>query len=538
MKKRMMALLLGILMILSLVAGCTSKETTAPDGNEVKTDAQDYSEHIDFSLTSYYSFFMTSSGYDPEDDPVVKWVSDKFNVTVDSFACDWATANEQVRVWVNGGTMPNLMTWPEISVAELREYADQELLQPLPDGWETRWPNLASMVEHTGYGELVKVDGKTYAIPHAAYGNFLSIEKPVLNIGLYLRKDWAEQVGLNDLGADGTVSMSELKDYLEKVADAGLCENPTLGGSTVNLVSAFLLSNGINNADFVETDVGFVWGPQQENYAAAIQEFQDWYNAGLIDPDFYTKDTLTGFNEFKEGVMAAAFNSANIGEVQTTIEMLMTADGLSEDTDFADIEKRAPYYDKVLFVSLEGDDGTVYSEGNYNYWMMSSFSPETDTATMERILDMLDWLSTMEGQAIDKMGIPGEDFTVDENGVITVLNEKLVTGEYKACPSRFFNVWAYCGDDIAFAEGVMGRYKADQEIVKRNIKIKGEGHVFVPSDKVEALDTEAKKNYSVDISSAMAGLVVAGTDVQTGIADFIETNRSLWSPVIDDLSAE
>lgn len=551
MKNRLIALLLAALLVFCMAA-CSAQHAAdlkSPENQEhssssgeqssesAKTGTQSDSEHIDFSLTSYYSFFMTSAGYDPADDPVVQWVQNKFNVTVDSYACDWATANDQVRVWVNGGTMPNFMTWPDISVAELKEYADQGLIQPLPENWESRCPNLAKMVNITGYSDLVKFDGLTYAIPHATYGNFNAISVPALNVGLYLRKDWAEQVGLDTLGANGCVSMAELKAYLEKVEAAGLCKYPSLGGSTKNLVSAFLLSNGINNQDFIDTGTGFIWSPQQEGYAAAIQEFQDWYNAGLITPDFYTEDQLIGFNKFKEGIMAAAFNSANVGEVQTTIEALMAVDGLSE-IDMKDPEKRAPYYDKVLFVTLEGDDGTVYSEGTYNYWLMSSFSPETDRLTMERILDMLDWMSTMEGQASERMGIPGVDFTVDANGVITVLNEKISSGEYTVSPSRFFNVWAYCGDDVAFAEGIVGRYKADQDIVKRNVKLKCDGTVFEPSDTVTALDSESKKNYSVDIPSAMAEIVVSGTDVDNGIADFIERNKGLWQPVIDDLSVK
>ena len=136
------------------------------------------------------------------------------------------------------------------------------------------------------------------------------------------------------------------------------------------------------------------------------------------------------------------------------------------------------------------------------------------------------------------MGIPGVDFTVDANGVITVLNEKISSGEYTVSPSRFFNVWAYCGDDVAFAEGIVGRYKADQDIVKRNVKLKCDGTVFEPSDTVTALDSESKKNYSVDIPSAMAEIVVSGTDVDNGIADFIERNKGLWQPIIDDLSVK
>ena len=74
--------------------------------------------------------------------------------------------------------------------------------------------------------------------------------------------------------------------------------------------------------------------------------------------------------------------------------------------------------------------------------------------------------------------------------------------------------------------------------MKRNVKLKFDGTVFEPSDTVTALDSESKKNYSVDIPSAMAEIVVSGTDVDNGIADFIERNKGLWQPIIDDLSVK
>ncbi|MBQ7841228.1 MAG: hypothetical protein IJ390_12215 [Lachnospiraceae bacterium] len=549
--KKSVALLLCGAMALSMVAGCGSSETADTSANaEVKEEAAEskapaedaaeeaaaeksYDEHIDFTYTGFYSLYQAANGHDIEADPYIQWVEDKFNVTIDQWACESANAKEEVRLWVNGGTMPDSMIWPSLPVAELREYADQELIQPLPEGWEEKWPNIATMVEKSGYSELVKVDGLTYAIPHATFGNFNQMEKLVSHSSIYFRKDWAEQVGMADLGDDSTITLAELEEYLTKVGEAGLCDNPVLGADVGAATKVFQLANGVNLEDFIATDDGYIWEPQQENYVAYVENMQDWYSRGLLDADFYVKDGATTQTEFQEGFTAALAYSGGVGNYQTLMDNLMDVAGENK----LDEELRAKYQDQFAIVTLVGNDGNIYIDGIYNYWMMNTFSPECDEATMERILDMVDWFCTPEGQASERCGIPGTDFTMDENNVVTILNEDIISGEYQVSPSRFFNVWGYCGDDLAYAEGIPGRHTVERQRVLTNYAVRSKGIVFEKDDKVEALATEAKKNYSCDINAAVAEIVSGKKDAATEIAAFIENNKGLWQPVVDDLNA-
>lgn len=554
--KKSIALLLCGAMALAMVAGCGSSETadTSADTEvkeEVKEEAaapaedaaeeapaeepaeKTYDEHIEFTYTGFHSLFQAANGHDIEADPLVQWVEDKFNVTIDQWACESANANEEVRLWVNGGTMPDSMVWPSLPVAELRAYADQELIQPLPEGWEEKWPNVAKMVETSGYGEMVKVDGLTYAIPHATLGNFIELETPVAHTSMYFRKDWAEQVGMPDLGADYKITLAELEEYLTKVADAGLCDNPVLTGNVALATQAFRYANGVNSEDFIAGDDGYIWEPQQENYVAYIEQMQDWYNRGLLDADFYVKDKGTTQTEFQEGFAAAIFFDGGVGNLQGLMDNLMDVAGENK----IDEELRAPYRDRFGVATLVGNDGEVYINGIYNYWMMNTFSPECDEATMERIMDMVEWFCTKEGQASERCGIPGTDFSIDEEGNITYLNEAIVSGEYQVSPSRYFNVWGYAGDDLAYAPGVIGRHKAEQEIILANYAVKMAGNIFPKDGKVEALATEAKQNYSFDIDAAVAEIVTTGKDAETAVAELIEANKGLWEPVVADLNA-
>lgn len=520
MKKRVISMALACAMLGAMTGNMVSAA-------EEKT----YDEHIDFSFTGFYSLYQAVNGHDIESDEYIQWVQDKFNVTVDQWACEAANASETVRLWVNGGTMPDCMVWPELSISEMTAYADQELIQPLPEGWEEKWPNLAQMIKSSGMDELVQLDGLTYAIPHATFGNFNHMDPPVAHTSIYWRKDWAEQVGMADMGSDHIISMAELEEYLTKVKEAGLCDNAVLSGSTSAIETCFRMAVGVNGADFIAGEDGYIWEPQQENYTEYIKMMQDWYNAGLIDPDFYVKEEASMTTEFQEGYVAALMFSGGVGNYQGFIDNRTEADGKNKLDD----EVRSEY-DVYGIGSIEAEDGNVYAEGIYSYWLMHTFSPECDEATMERILDMMDWYCTPEGQASERCGIPGQDFSIDENNAITMLNEDIVSGDYKVSPSRFFNVWGYCGDDLAYAEGISGRHKADQQNVLENYAVKMSGIIFETDDKVTSLTTDAMKNYSCDINAVVAEIVSTNQDVESALADYIENNKGLWQPVLDDLN--
>src|SRR5690606_2052843 len=94
--------------------------------------------------------------------------------------------------------------------------------------------------------DLLKVDGQTYAMPHSVFGNFLELPYGVSHTSLWYRKDWAEQVGMPDLGSNYKITIDELKEYLEKVADAEIAPNPTLGTGPNSMHVFFKLANGIS----------------------------------------------------------------------------------------------------------------------------------------------------------------------------------------------------------------------------------------------------------------------------------------------------
>lgn len=106
----------------------------------------EYAEHMDFSAT--FQEFGTVKGTDA----VYDYFCDKFNIDVEMIPVSGDSFDEKNTIMINGGTMTDwMMTF--LDYGAYCTYAEQGMLKPLPEDWETRWPNIANMVESFLYNK-------------------------------------------------------------------------------------------------------------------------------------------------------------------------------------------------------------------------------------------------------------------------------------------------------------------------------------------------------------------------------------------------
>ena len=177
------------------------------------------------------------------------------------------------------------------------------------------------------------------------------------------------------------------RQYLEKVAQAGLCSKPYLAGTISNALPLFKLANGMtNDHDFVKTDNGYIWQPATKEFVDVIKQVNEWYDNGLLDPDAYVTDSDTAWEEYKNGLSPAVYNSASVGVYHDMLDDILKRSGFLPSNS----EERAKLCDIYAIAAVESEDGKVYSNAVGNYYTMHAFSPNCPDATMVRILDMMD----------------------------------------------------------------------------------------------------------------------------------------------------
>lgn len=539
MKKKLIALLLGSVMIASLLAGCSSagtgedtdagsespgqtKETVTEDAQEETVENQEgnkYADSISFVMTGV----NTEAGVDYESSAVGQYIRDKFNVEFEILPNGADGAGERFAIEATSGELANLNMWLNFDWPIYYEYVDQGLFAPFPEDWKERWPNLCNMMEKSGYMESLEVDGRTYGFLHSVYGMLTDVEVATAHTSLYLRTDLADQVGMTDIYEDDTITVSELKEYLQKVKEAGLVDKPVLGGNNRDILLMFRRIFGIPDDDYYLDGEDYAWLPTHENFPAMVSEVQKWYREGLLDPDFYN-DTTGEYQEelFYSGQVPCMYNDADPGNIQDVTKMT----GYEEGSGFGNVA--------VMYVT--DDEGNIFANEIGNYWLCTVFSPDTDEETLERLLDIVDWACTEEGSVITHIGIEDIDWKYSDDGSVETLR-----GEQFYPEGLAYFMLGWCADDLV-ASGMMTppKNKPMIEHCKELYKLRASGTIFPLPQEYMTYSGELKTAYygAVNLKNLVVQIVCNGEDVESTLTDYVESNRSIWEPLLDDLNAQ
>lgn len=533
--KKKLSVILASAMIISSLAGCSS-QTAAPveaDKQASATNAVVSAESVvpvfedDLSETVHFTVCTTQTraAGDYTSDPLAQFISEKFNVTWEAWPVAKDSFNEKVRVWVSSGSMPT-MTTSQFNLSEYYDYVDQGLLAPLPEGWEELYPNLYEMAEKTNLLEYLTVDGSIYAIPHAVFGRFANFD-PITNHNvIFYRKDWAAELGYN---WTDTVTMSEFKSFLKECIDKDMSGTGKTYGLTSMpdfITNFFMTYTGVDYDGFVETGDGMEWGPNHKEVPEMIKTMREWYKEGIIHPDYFSFETAEAHEYFNNGYSAATYRDGVVG-VYGEYDVKAKNNGWGDDS-----------WDSII---VTDDEGKVYASETTNYSTVTLFNPDNDELTMHRVLAMTDWLCTEEGVYTLQMGIKGTEWDLDENGQPYML-EAALEGDGSIIPQmdrhNSYRIWRQLGwlsDDFNF---VSPAYKTElQDRVRTMYGIKSKADVIIPHNlKYTTYSSETKNIYSVNILDAVTKLVINDEDIDTAWTTFIDENKGLWKPLLDELN--
>lgn len=520
--KRSLSLLLVVGMLLGLV-GC------GKDGAGSSSSSGDYSETVSFSCTTYYSLLYADAGYDLAEDEFYKYICDKFNVEIDAWANSAGDTNTQV--WINGNSLPDMFIMEDMSHLEVVEYANMGALKPLPDGWKKTWPNLAKMVEASNAEEVFSADGKLYMIPHASFGNLAKQDTLTEHASLYYRKDWAAQVGMENLGESGVITISELKQYFDKVKQAGLCANSYLGTNMELFQEMVEKFHGVNVPTFYNDGNGYEFKYAMDEYIDVIAEMRQWRDSGYVNPNFTTEPLLSQFQKYWYGQLPACLYGGSVGEFSNMFDQIL----LSEGYDTNDMEQREALWDQYGIAAIALDDGTVMTREVDNWWLLSGFSPNCSDEAMTRILDMIDYFCTEEGEISAAIGIKGEHWDYAEDGTIEMLSS--ASSIFEVSPSRFFFVWGY-GDDVMYNYGSKcpGVYDYEVELVNKLYDVRAKGTVVPIDEKYDMLTTDSYRNFSINTTATLGELIYSQKDIKTEWNKFLNDFGTMTNALLEDLN--
>ena len=223
-------------------------------------------------------------------------------------------------------------------------------------------------------------------------------------LGLWMRQDW-----LDDLGMEVPKTFDQWHDVLtafknEKGATAPLILNFSGSDGEFGAMSGGL--NVLNSWQLDETGaVNF--GPYMDAWKEYVTIMHQWYNEGLIDPDFMATDERTAD-------MAKVVTGAS-GAFAALYTMPSLYEASSEDPNMKLVPVNPP-------LKNEGDESHIRLRDSYT---SGNTAISADCENWEVALRYLDYLYTEEGALLANYGIEGDTFNFDESGE-PVFTDKIV----------------------------------------------------------------------------------------------------------------
>lgn len=246
-----------------------------------------------------------------------------------------------------------------------------------------------------------------------------------------------------------------------------------------------------------------------------------------MDPEFFTGET--NYQEVFYTAGASAFCQA-AGMAQVALRF---ANNFKTNLD---LEAE----DCMSLACVVDNDGNYHGVEQTNYWGTLMFSPNIDDAKLERVLDILDYSCTEQGQNEIRMGIENVDWKRDASGEIEILlDEGITVFDKYYCIRPFYHNMYICSDDFGLVNPTYPQMFRDMSYNQYQEKYsRADEKTF---DRIDwdayFYDSDAMRRVSFNLPEEYAALVVAGGDMETKWNAWVEEKMKLVQPVLDELNA-
>lgn len=338
--KKVMGLSMAAVMALSLAACGGNEEDKQAAVKSAKGVLGAYEENIVCTVgrsTIANPKFPEGDTY--ENNAYTRYIKECLNVEVkDEFEANGEDYDRQVSLAIASGELPDIMRVGSKDI--LDELVENELVEDLTDVYDEYASDRIKEIYDSYDGrclETATYDGKLMAMPGT------NLDSAPCEV--FIRQDWLDKLGLNiDEDKDMCLTVDELeevvKTFIEKDPDqtgkpVGMAFVPTLvsgdysgSGHTMNAIaSAYEAFPGSWMAD----EAGKLYsGSTSEGMKQALAQMAEWFQQGIVDPQFGTRtwDDITAL--LTNGQLGIAFGPWHIPDW-----LLNNVRSLNPDADFS-----------------------------------------------------------------------------------------------------------------------------------------------------------------------------------------------------------
>lgn len=413
-----------------LLSGCAAPAPSGgPDRSVLPESLRSLSfdEHLDISV-GYWNIDGMVKASQP--DGMTRYIEELFNVTLHPVSVTWSNYKERYQILSATGSLPDVFATLTLSSNDSNDSAtfadmiETGSIRALPQDLSA-YPILGKLLESVSYTRYS--DGCFYAIPRISFTDSIL---GATDAAMLVRRDWMDSLGLKN-----PETMDEFLDmcaaFAHKDPDGNGLEDTI--GYNVNNLSALgkWVMLGIapecNVYSWVEENGRFVPSWTTEKFKDVVSFYRRLYEAGGLDPEFFSKSPSSIMEDFAAGRLGALEYKSSPSSL---MELKTKWDALN-DRSFEECVDVLPV--------IPSPDGVRYSNSSSVFWSESYISSKADDKKLERILALFEFLLSGQGQQLCHYGIEGIDYRRSENGYECLLEtggESLTTVLTRKYPSN------------------------------------------------------------------------------------------------------
>ena len=185
---------------------------------------------------------------------------------------------------------------------------------------------------------------------------------------------------------------------------------------------------------YLGEDGQYHWGPGDEQTYETLKILQDAFLNDTATTEIYTLNQGEDEDKMTIAHSTAMFCAGGLAANYILFTNEQLSSGLNPDESLCS-----------FFVT--DDNGVYHSAEATNYFGALIFNPDLDDEKFERIMDIIEFSLSVEGQDLIHLGIEGVDFTKNEDGTYNMLHEYTTSDLYPS--NRFFCTLASRADDFS-----------------------------------------------------------------------------------------
>ncbi len=403
-----------------------------------------WSQNADISVTVYDRGAISADEGTYASNRWTKMLSEKSGVNVKWVPVPRWTAEQSYNLQIASGDVPDLIVeFDRGIVGRLIATGAFQPVTPLVQKYSTEYKNY--IAKHSELLPYLTQDGEVYAMTASRTIN------QIANQAIWIRQDWLDKLKLKVPTTDDEL-FAVAKAFKEKDPD-GNGKADTLGmtfQAQVNMVGGWYNAHG----SFWYVEAGKLkFAETLDRYGDSLAFMKKMYDAGLIDPEYFTDTTYAKGKQWWVSGMAGIYLQGWAGD------------------DLVDLRKNVPTAKLTLIPSIKTKYGTngLLQEPPANRYMLVSAKAKNPQAVMKFVDYML-----REGDYLIANGVEGVHYKMVD-GIPTVIDaalnkvQKIYNGDYQIIADEPFiekNYIASIGTDPLSVERAKMQVAAINSLLK------------------------------------------------------------------------